>query len=280
MTEALESNAAETPLVLVEKLKLDHPDSTAALVTLNRPDQLNAITWDMLDALDQVIIEAVADSSVRSVLVTGNGRSFSAGGDLKAYQELQRDAIRFPRFVAHLHRVFGRLRTIELPVIALVNGVTAAGGLELLLNCDFAIAARSARIGDGHLNYGQMGGGGVLTLLPRFIGPARSTELIMTGRFLPAEEAADWGLVTKVVADDSLLDEGLALAKAVAEKSPLAVANAKYVMTSVWAENLSVPAGLALERERNSVYCLTSEDAPEGLRAFAEKRKPRFTGRR
>ena len=105
--------------------------------------------------------------TVRVVFVTGAGRAFSAGGDLKSYQTLQRDPVRFPQFVKDLHRIFGRLRTLRVPAVALVNGVTVAGGLELMLNCDFALAARSARIGDGHLNFGQMGGGGVLTLLPR-----------------------------------------------------------------------------------------------------------------
>src|SRR5690606_5038103 len=147
------------------------------------------------------------------------GRAFSAGGDLKKYIRLQRDATDFPQFVADLHRVFGRLRQLPIPVLALVNGVTAAGGLELLINCDFAIAAAGAKIGDGHLNFGQMGGGGVLTLLPRLIGLARATELILSGRFLDAAEAAEWGLVSRVVADDALLATGLELAAAFAAKS-------------------------------------------------------------
>ena len=111
-----------------------------------------------------------------------------------------------------------------------MNGVTAAGGLELLLNCDFAIVARSARIGDAHLNFGQMGGGGVLTLLPRAIGRARAAELVFTGRFLDADEAADWGLVNRVVDDDALLAAGAELVAEFATKSPLAMANAKDVM--------------------------------------------------
>ena len=136
------------------------------------------------------------------MLLTGAGRAFSAGGDLKSYVELQRDPVAFPRFVADIHRVFGRLRDLPVPVVALVNGVTAAGGLELLLNCDFALVARSARIGDGHLNFGQMGGGGVLTLLPRVVGLQRASELIFSGRFLSADEAVEWGLAVRCVEDD------------------------------------------------------------------------------
>ena len=139
--------------------------------------------------------------------------------------------------------------------------------------------ARSARIGDAHLNFGQMGGGGVLTLLPRAIGRERASELIFSGRFLDAEEAVAWGLVNRCVDDDELLDAGLELARGIAEKSPLAVANAKEVLNTLWAQNDGVDAGLRYERERNSFYCLTSHDAAEGLRAFAEKRAPRFQGR-
>lgn len=213
------------------------------------------------------------------MLVTGRGRAFSAGGDLKKYIELQRDPVRFPAFVADVHRVFARLRQLRVPVVALVNGVTAAGGLELLLACDLAFAARTARIGDGHLNFGQMGGGGVLTLLPRLIGIQRASELIFGGDFVEADEAARLGLVSRVVDDNALLAAGLAFAEKVAAKSPLAVANAKEVMTSIWADALPLQAGLRYERERNSYYCLTSDDAPEGLAAFSEKRKPRFQGR-
>jgi enoyl-CoA hydratase len=254
-------------------------DAAAAVLTLNRPDQLNAMNWEMIKQFDAAVTEASADPGVRVVLITGAGRAFSAGGDLKSYVELQRDAERFPRFVADLHEAFGRLRTLDVPVVALVNGVTAAGGLELLLNCDLAFAAASARIGDAHLNFGQMGGGGVLTLLPRLVGIQRAAELIFSGKFLSADEAASWGLVSTVVPDDELLAHGLDFARDVASKSPLAVANAKYVMNTVWTEAMSVRAGLTLELERNSDYCLTSQDAAEGLAAFSEKRPPRFTGR-
>lgn len=248
------------------------------ILTLNRPDRLNPIDMEMLASLDQAVTAAEQDQQVRAVLVTGEGRAFSAGGDMTRYVELQRDAVAFPHFVRELHRVFGRLRTLRVPVVALVNGVTAAGGLELVLNCDFAIAAESARIGDAHLNFGQMGGGGVLTLLPRAVGRARALELVMSGRFLSSREAADWGLVNQVVPDAELLDAGLTFSRGVAGKSPLAIANAKEVLNQLWADNGSMEAGLRYELERDAYYCLTSHDAPEGLAAFAEKRPARFTG--
>jgi enoyl-CoA hydratase/carnithine racemase len=271
---------ADDPPVILDRHPLDDEGAwVAAVVRLNRPAQLNPIDWDTLRHLDAALDEIAADDSARAVLVTGTGRAFSAGGDLKSYVELQRDPVRFPRFVADLHRIFGRFRTLPVPVIALVNGVTAAGGLELLLNCDFALVATSARIGDGHLNFGQMGGGGVLTLLPRMIGRARAAELVLTGRFLDAQEAVAWGLASRCVPDDALLDEGLTLAGEMAKHSRLALANAKDVLNRLWAENGSVDAGLALELERDVAYCLTSHDAREGLAAFTEKRSPRFLGR-
>ncbi len=266
-------------LILSERRALGAADATAALLTLNRPEQLNAINVEMLHALDAAIDAVAADPQVRVLLVTGAGRAFSAGGDLKSYITLQRDREAFPRFVTDLHRIFGRLRQLRVPVVALVNGTTAAGGLELLLACDLAFAARSARIGDAHLNFGQMGGGGVLTLLPRIIGMQRASQLLYSGALLPAETACEWGIVAEVFDDDALLAAGLEFANGVATKSSLAVANAKYVMNTVWAESGSVEAGLRLERERNAYYILTSDDAQEGLAAFAEKREPRFRGR-
>jgi enoyl-CoA hydratase len=273
------------PAVQVEEIQLgaaggEAGTSRAAVVlTLSRPDRLNAIDWEMLRQLDATIDDLFHQSDLCCVLLTGAGRAFSAGGDLDSYVELQRDPVAFPRFVADIHRVFGRLRDLPVPVVALVNGVTAAGGLELVLNCDFALVARSARIGDGHLNFGQMGGGGVLTLLPRVVGLQRASELIFSGRFLSADEAVEWGLAVRSVEDAGLRESGLDFARQVALKSPLAVANAKEVLQGLWAANGDLTSGLRYERERNAYYCLTSEDAPEGLQAFREKRDPRFHGR-
>jgi enoyl-CoA hydratase/carnithine racemase len=266
------------PVILVDRFPLGRNDAVAGLLTLNRPRQLNAIDWKMLSALDAAIDQVLTEPNLRLLMVTGAGRAFSAGGDLKQYVQLQRDATRFPKFVADFQRVMGRFREVPVPTLALINGVTAAGGLEMLLACDLVVASESAQIGDGHLNYGQMGGGGVLTMLPRIVGIQRAAEMLFSGRFLNAAEAHDWGLIGRVVPDNELLDTGLAIGREVAAKSPLAVANAKYVLNTVWRQSLSVDMGLVLELERNSRYCLTSEDAPEGLQAFAEKREPRYRG--
>lgn len=250
----------------------------AHLLTLDRPNELNPLDWDTLRAFTRALDALEADPDARVGFITGAGRAFSAGGDLKKYVELYDDPVGFPAFLDELHETFGRLRLLRMPFVALVNGVTAAGGLELLLSCDFAIAARSARIGDGHLNFGQMGGGGVLTLLSRIVGLPRASELIFSGRLLEAEDALAWGLVNRLVEDEGLVSAGLAFAEEVASKSPLAVANAKRVMNRSWLESASVEVGLRDERDTDIDYCLNSHDAREGLHAFAQKRKPRFRG--
>jgi enoyl-CoA hydratase/carnithine racemase len=275
---ASEADFVPPPLIELRRVELE-PGGEAAIVALNRPDQLNPIDWATIGRLEEVLIELDADPAIRAVLVTGRGRAFSVGGDLKSYVSLQTDAADFTAFLEDLHRTFQFISKMHKPVVALINGLTVAGGLELVLSCDFAFAAESARISDGHLTYGQMGGGGVLTLLPRAIGPARARELVFSGRWLSAEEAFAWGIVNRVVPDGELLAAGLEFATAAAERSPLAMANAKSVLNAAWADGTGVEAGLRLERERNAYYCLTSEDAREGLQAFQEKRRPRFRGR-
>jgi enoyl-CoA hydratase len=268
----------DTETVIVERRKLGIDDAAMGLVTLNRPAEMNPLDWDTVHKLDQAFGELAKDASVRVVAVTGAGRAFSAGGDMKKYQKLQRDPSDYPQFLADFHATFGRIAHYPKPYIALVNGVAVAGGIELILSCDLAFAAESARIGDAHLTFGQMGGGGVLTLLPRAVGPARARELILSGRLLAPAEASLWGLVSKVVADADLIEAGMSFAREVAKKSPLAVGNAKQVLNAALEEGTGVSAAMRLEREVTARYCLTSNDAHEGLEAFSEKRKPRFTG--
>lgn len=271
-------SAAPEATVLVERIDLDEEGGRLGLVTLNRPDEMNPLDWETGRRLAAAFDELAEDTEVRAVAVTGAGRAFSAGGDMKKYQQLQRDREQFRQFLEEFHAMFARIAEYPKPYVALVNGVAIAGGIELILSCDLAIAGASARIGDAHLPFGQMGGGGVLTLLPRAVGPARARELVFSGRLLTPEEALDWGLVSRVVPDDELLDAGKAFAADVARKSPLAVANAKKVMNSSFWDGTDIHAGMRLEREVTIHYCSTSEDAFEGLVAFSEKRRPMFKG--
>jgi enoyl-CoA hydratase/carnithine racemase len=265
-------------VLLIERIDLDVGDAQLALVTMNRPDEMNPIDWDLAKAMGRLFEELAEDRRIRVVAITGAGRAFSAGGDMKKYGTLQRDPVDFPQFLADFHQSFGAISANPKPFVALVNGIAVAGGIELLLSCDLAIASENARIGDAHLPFGQMGGGGVLTLLPRAVGPARARELLLSGRMLRPAEALEWGLVSRVVPADALIAAGVEFARDVAKKSPLAVANAKQVMNAAWSEGTGIPAGLRLEREVTSRYCLTSNDAPEGLAAFVQKRTPVYTG--
>jgi enoyl-CoA hydratase/carnithine racemase len=256
--------------VVVERHRLT-AGGEAAFLWLNRPESLNALDWTMIRSLEAELRAVDGDPAVRVVFVLGRGRAFSAGGDLKAYLELQEDPVAFPAFLEDLHRTFANIAGMSKPVMALVNGVTAAGGLELLLSCDFAIAAQSARIGDAHLNFGQIGGGGSLALLPRAIGPARARELVFTGRFLIADEAVDYGLVNCVVPDDELISRAISMAESMAEHSAAALTAAKSVMNTAWAEGTGLPIALRLERERAALYCLTLPDSLAGLRRFSSR---------
>ena len=161
----------ESPPVETELVVLDEQQRKAAVLWLNRPDSLNAISWDAMRCLAAGLEAAEKDPAVRAVLIIGRGRGFSAGGDIKAYKKLQADAEAFTAFVDDYCRLTEGIAEMTKPVLALVNGLCAAGGLELLLACDFAWAAESARIGDMHVNFAQIGGAGAMARLPQHVPP-------------------------------------------------------------------------------------------------------------
>ena len=268
------NGATEALLIETELVALDEHGRNAAVLWFNRPESLNAMGWETLHALDAALDAAEQDASVRAVLIIGRGRAFSAGGDIKAYKKIQADGAAFTAFVDDCCRMMEGIGRMTKPVIALVNGLCAAGGLELLLSCDFAWAAESARIGDMHVNYAQIGGSGAMARLPRLIGQARSLELVFSGQMLNAAQALDWGIINRVVPDDKLLEEGIAFARIIAAKSPNAI---RYVKKSIrGGMNLDLPGALKLERDQCLDYCLTLPDSMEGIDAFIEKRTPVF----
>lgn len=268
------------PTVVLERIELPHADGAVlGIVRLDEPARLNPLSRSTFRQVRDALGELRQDEMVRAVAITGTGRAFSAGGDLTAYRTLQRDPVAFPLYMDEVGATLELPSRMGQPVVALINGIAAAGGLELALSCDFAWAARSARLGDAHMNYGQMGGGGALSVLPRLIGLPRARELVFSGRMLSADEALAWGLVNRVVEDDELLPTMIEFATMVARHSGLALANAKRVMTTGFLEGTGAAAASRVEREAVLRYVLTSQDAPEGLRAFAEKRRGRFEGR-
>ncbi|HDH86715.1 MAG TPA: enoyl-CoA hydratase/isomerase family protein [Desulfobacteraceae bacterium] len=262
--------------VIEEKIELKKESQYLGLITFNRPKEMNPLNWDTVLLLRDILKSLAEDSEIRVIALTGKGKAFSAGGDLKAYQKLQRDEIGFRDFLEDFHSTCALIEDIRKPVIALINGFSAAGGTELLLSCDFAYAGESARIGDGHINFGQMGGGGVLGRICRRIHPAHAREILFTGKLLTAQGAMDWGLVNRVVPDGKLIDAALEFANEVSKKSPLALANMKTVVNK--ALRMREEDALLLERSVCHHYCLTSHDAPEGLTAFAKKREANYRG--
>lgn len=253
-------------------------EGPVAWIRLNRPDAMNALSPEVTAGLEKAIGQVERDETVRCAVITGEGRAFSAGGDLKGFRASV-EAKAHNSFVANLHHFRGVFRSIEqsrLPFIAAVNGFAVAGGLELLLCCDIVLAAESAQIGDGHLKFGVVPGGGSSARLPRKVPENVARMLLLTGKLYPASRWREWGLVDEVYPDTQLHGEAEKLARHIATLSPLGVATIKKVLL----DNLDRPLDDALvgEIEAMAGY-IESADFLEGLTAFAEKRKPRFTGR-
>lgn len=250
----------------------------AAWITLNRPDHLNAVNDVLADELCAAVAVAESDDDIRVVVLTGAGRAFCAGADLKHVRGVlgSGDPETVRRFMRWARNAFARVAQCEKPLIAAVNGIAAAGGCELILACDLVIAAESAQIGDAHANYGLLPGGGSAARLPRKIGPTRAKYLLYTGEFLPAATLRDWGLVNDVVPDGELMAAAEALAAKLTAKSPLVLRRMKTMVDDGLESTLD--AALRLETTVWEGHA-TAEDFAEGLAAFTEKRTPNYTGR-
>ena len=207
-------------------------------------------------------------------MVTGSGRSFSAGGDLDGYISLYQKPNQFAEFMDDLYQLFVAMERSEKIFVAAVNGVCVAGGLELLLACDLVIAADSARIGDGHLNFGQLPGAGGSQRLTHAIGLIRSKHLMMTGALLSAAEAERIGLVNEVVPAGELDAAVEGLIAKLSEKSRSGLRGAKHLANM--AVTMPIEAGLKAEIDYVHHYATTDPDATKGLIAFKEKRRPVF----
>jgi enoyl-CoA hydratase len=257
-----------------ENIAIDR-EGLAARITLSRADKLNPLDWATIKELGRAI--AYLDTTdCLAVIVTGSGRSFSAGGDLDGYISLYQSKERFRQFLDDFFAMLDAIERSEKIYIAAVNGVCVAGGLELLLACDLSIAADTAKIGDGHLNFGQLPGAGGSQRLPHAIGLLRAKHLILSGKLLTATEAERIGLVGEVVPADKLMEAALGWVSGLAEKSPVGVKGAKYLTNLT----LTHPMEDGLKREMDYVHRYATEepDATEGLIAFRDKRKPNFGG--
>jgi len=244
-----------------------------ARITLNRPDRLNAISPELLEDLDRACAAVEGDAGVRVVTLSAAGRTFCAGADLRAVKELSPDAQRWDGFMGRWHRVFDRIEALPVPVIAGVHGLALAGGLELVLVADLVVAEEGARLGDQHANFGLVAGGGGSQRLPRLIGARRAKELMLLGGWLTAAQALAWGLVNRVVPAGTVSTAVEEMAGTLAAGSGSANRTVKALVNRAFDTDLG--EGLALERRLVAQH-MRSADAAEGLRAFAEKRKPVF----
>jgi len=253
-------------LVLVER------DDPIAVVLLNRPQQLNALSGELMDELVSELQRLDRDDAIRCIVLGGSQRAFAAGADIgelaggtpvSLYQDRRIDR-------------WDAIRGVRTPLVAAVSGYCLGGGCELAMACDLIVASESARFGQPEIQLGILPGAGGTQRLTHAVGKAVAMDMILTGRMLTAEEALHAGLVARVVAKEAWLDESKRVAREIAAKSPISVRLATESIDTAFEAPLSV----GLELERRAFYLArASEDAEEGLTAFVEKRPPKFKGR-
>ena len=259
--------------ILAENILIERHDRIAIL-TINRPDKLNALNIRTRQELSDALDELRDDDQIRVVIITGAGeKAFIAGADINEFEG--RTAVQ-QRAVMRTRNIFITAEEFPKPLIAMINGFCLGGGNELAMCCDLRIASEKARFGQPEINLGIIPGGGGTQRLTRLIGEGRSMQLILTGEMIDAAEAWRLGLVNEIHPADQLRARTLDLAERIAAKSPIALAMAKAAIKAAARTNLR--EGLDLEIDLFSL-CFSSEDKTEGVRAFLEKRRPDFKGR-
>lgn len=253
-------------VVLVER-----PEPGIAVVRLNRPEVRNALDLNIRKRLAEAFRGLTEDSELRCVVLTGNDKSFAAGADIADMSRLSA----LEMYHRHTERLWSAIGDCPVPVIAAISGFALGGGLELAMLCDVTIVGRSAKLGQPEVRVGIMPGAGGTQRLVREIGKFRTMRLCLTGEVIDAEEAWEMGLASKVVDDDQVMDEAMSMAGVIARMPPVAVAQIKEVIL----HGMDAPLGAALALERKSLQLLfASKDKAEGMKAFLEKREPKFTG--
>jgi enoyl-CoA hydratase len=259
-------------MTLTYKNILASKEESIGIVTLNRPNVLNALSHELMGELVAALLEFDKDESVHAIVLTGNERAFAAGADIKEMSDETAISIMLKDQFA----TWDKVRSVKKPIIAAVSGFALGGGCELAMACDMIVASESAQFGQPEINIGVIPGAGGTQRLTRCVGKYKAMEMILTGRPISAREAHEWGLVNKVVPVELYLDEAKALAKEIAKKPPLAVQLAKDSILKAF--DLPISEGLNFER-KNFYTLFASQDQKEGMHAFMEKRPAKFVGK-
>lgn len=246
--------------------------SSIALIQLNRPKELNALNTQLMQEVREALQQLDRNDAVRAIIVTGNDQAFAAGADIK--QMADKSAVEM--LITDQFSTWDQIRKTKKPIIAAVSGFCLGGGCELAMTCDMIIASETARFGQPEIKIGVMPGAGGTQRLARAIGKAKTMEMVLTGKFITAEEALGLRMVNKVVPVEMYLREAVALAGEIAQMSPLATQLAKEAVNRAFETHLE--EGLQFER-KNFYLCFSSEDQKEGMKSFIEKRKPVYKGR-
>jgi cyclohex-1-ene-1-carboxyl-CoA hydratase len=260
-------SATQESVVLVERT------GRVGLITLNRPRQLNALDDAVMDGLGQALLELDADEQVGAIVITGGAGNFAAGADIAAMVDWTYMDVHRSEFIT---RNWETIRRVRKPVIAAVAGFALGGGCELALSCDIIIAAKGARFGLPEVKLAMIPGAGGTQRLPRAIGKAKAMDMCLSARTLDADEADRYGLVSRVVPDESLMPESMGLAAMIAGFSAPALKAIKESVNRAYEASLN--EGILFERRQLHAR-FASADAHEGMKAFLEKRKPVFEHR-
>ena len=256
-----------------EVIEISQQDAVG-IIKLNRPEQFNCLSMALHEALYEAMDQFEIDSSIRAVLMAANGKNFCTGADLEEVSGFRDSDEDIRAFLETGLDTLRKLETSPLPVVIAQQGLALAGGLELILAGDVVFAGKNARLGDQHAQFGLIPGWGGSQRLPRLIGRRRAIELMLSARWLNAEEALDFGLVNYVVEDDKLFDSALAYCQQLCQRSSAGLA----LMKQLTDRGLDMPLeqGLALELDL-ATPALRSDAVSEGLKAFTEKRAPKFS---
>ncbi|TYR74872.1 enoyl-CoA hydratase [Rossellomorea vietnamensis] len=245
------------------------------IVTINRPDAMNAFNYDTLLELEKMIESIRINPDIRVVIFTGSGeKAFSVGADLKERKNLTEQQVR--RNVMKIGDVFNGVSTLPQPTIAAMNGYAFGGGMELALSCDFRIAVSGTTMGLTETSLAIIPGAGGTQRLPRLIGESKAMELILTAKRLKSEEALEIGMLTRVASPESFMDEVISFAGEMLSNGPVALQQAKFAIKN--GMNTDLQTGLQIERKAYEIT-IPTEDRVEALAAFSEKRKPQFKGK-